>query len=233
MTKLFHLALMCVFISVLNKWETFSLSLNVDVAVMQEIEKTSTTRDHIVSSFASCLSGLRSLFCCACEPIQQSRPCQFISRQHVQHPYVCFAAKAVLWLMLWALFIVCEFGAIFFIVSLICFVWMNTGTKPREPGVPSAYSIFNDNCERIDGTFTSEQFENELRHGAFLALWLTDNWFVWFVIVYIHMSIIVKCYCCNLLDNIKLFYFQWHSNSLCMLYSAQGPRHSGVPTAWL
>jgi len=46
-------------------------------------------------------------------------------------------------------------------------VWMNTGTRPREPGVPSAYSVFNRDCQRIDGTFTAEQFEKELRHGAF------------------------------------------------------------------
>jgi len=31
----------------------------------------------------------------------------------------------------------------FFAVSLICFMWMNTGTRPREPAEPSTYSDFN------------------------------------------------------------------------------------------
>ena len=37
----------------------------------------------------------------------------------------------------------------------------------RAPGdnAPSAYSVFNDNCERLDGTFTAEQFEKQMRHG--------------------------------------------------------------------
>ena len=137
----------------------------------QEREKAPTARNHIVSSAVSCLSRLKLLISNVSEYIQCSRPLQFSACQHIQHPYVCFIVKLIVWLVLWAWFISCGFGAVFFIISLICFVWMNTGTKPREPGVLSAYSVFNRNCERIDGTFTAEQFEKELRQGSFTVHW--------------------------------------------------------------
>ena len=33
----------------------------------------------------------------------------------------------------------------------------------------SAYSVFNPNCESIDGTLTAQQFEREIRHGPAAA----------------------------------------------------------------
>jgi len=147
------------------------IDCNDDYDVTQEREKSSTKRNHIVLSFANCLSRIQFLVSSASEYILQSRLLQFSTRQNIQHPYVCFVLKLLLWLIVWAWFIGCGFGAVFFIVSLICFVWINTGTKQREPGLPSAYSVFNRNCERIDGTFTTEQFEKELRHGAFSVHW--------------------------------------------------------------
>ena len=35
----------------------------------------------------------------------------------------------------------------------------------RKAGEASAYSVFNENCEAIDGTFTAQQFEQNLRRG--------------------------------------------------------------------
>jgi len=137
-----------------------------DDFVAQEREKAPTTCNRILLSLASCLSRLQLLVSNASAYIQHYRPLQFTTRQNIHHPYVCVVVKLVLWLILWAWFISCGFGAVFFIVSLICFVWMNTRTRPRELGEPSAYSVFNRNCERIEGTFTAEQFEKELRHGG-------------------------------------------------------------------
>ena len=37
-------------------------------------------------------------------------------------------------------------------------------TGPKRAGEISAYSVFNPNCETIEGTFTAEQFERELLH---------------------------------------------------------------------
>ncbi|KAL4237414.1 SAYSvFN domain-containing protein 1 [Mactra antiquata] len=74
--------------------------------------------------------------------------------------------KITLWFCLWKFFIEIGFGAVYFIVSCSYLMYRNTRTGPRETGKLSAYSVFNPNHERLDGTFTAEQFEKELRLGA-------------------------------------------------------------------
>lgn len=37
--------------------------------------------------------------------------------------------------------------------------------KNRQPGQKSAYSVFNEGCEKIDGTYDAEQFDKGLRSG--------------------------------------------------------------------
>ncbi|XP_067681114.1 SAYSvFN domain-containing protein 1-like [Haliotis asinina] len=74
--------------------------------------------------------------------------------------------KIILWFLLWGVFVELGFGAVYFIVSISIILYRNTRTGPRRDGRLSAYSVFNPNCERLDGTFTAEQFEKELRHGA-------------------------------------------------------------------
>lgn len=79
--------------------------------------------------------------------------------------WLVFGLKALLWLLLLGFFIEIEFGVAFFISSL--FYWMYSflrGSK-RDPRELSAYSVFNKNCERIDGTLAAEQFDQELRYG--------------------------------------------------------------------
>ena len=44
-------------------------------------------------------------------------------------------------------------------------VWQSMEEYRRGPRELSAYSVFNENMERLDGTFTSEQWEKELRYG--------------------------------------------------------------------
>ena len=68
------------------------------------------------------------------------------------------------WLGLWYKFIQLQFGAVYFAVSLLFIMYFSMRTE-RDPCHLSAYSVFNPNCERIDGTFTAEQFEKELRFG--------------------------------------------------------------------
>ena len=74
--------------------------------------------------------------------------------------------KCVLWFILWGLFIELGFGAVYFILSISVILYKNMRSGSRASSEPSAYSVFNPNCERIDGTFTAEQFEKELRFGA-------------------------------------------------------------------
>ncbi|GFO30258.1 saysvfn domain-containing protein 1-like protein [Plakobranchus ocellatus] len=69
--------------------------------------------------------------------------------------------KFALWLSLWALFIELQFGAVFFTLSLILFTYMNTRTGPRDERL-SAYSVFNKDCERIQGTLTAEQMQSNM-----------------------------------------------------------------------
>ena len=73
--------------------------------------------------------------------------------------------KFLLWLLLWLLFSEYQFGFVYFISSLIVIVYFNTRTGPQDRRELSAYSVFNPNFERIDGTLTAEQFEKELLYG--------------------------------------------------------------------
>ncbi len=75
--------------------------------------------------------------------------------------------KIILWFALLIVFILIEFAAVYIVFSLfyVMYVNMRSGRDAKRPGELSAYSVFNPNCERIDGTLTAEQFEKELRHG--------------------------------------------------------------------
>jgi hypothetical protein len=70
-----------------------------------------------------------------------------------------------LWTTLYAVAINLEFGTVYLIVSILYVIWKNTRTGPKKQGEVSAYSVFNRNCEAIDGTLTAEQFEQEIRYG--------------------------------------------------------------------
>ena len=81
-------------------------------------------------------------------------------------PRILLCLYVILWLMLWKFFIEIQFGAVYFILSVSIICYINTRTGPSDPRQLSAYSVFNANQERLDGTFTTEQFEKELRFGA-------------------------------------------------------------------
>ncbi|CAG5132350.1 unnamed protein product [Candidula unifasciata] len=69
--------------------------------------------------------------------------------------------KLLLWLALWGLFVELQFGAVFFAASLLLFLYFNTRTGPKD-NRPSAYSVFNKDCERIQGTLTAEQMQKNM-----------------------------------------------------------------------
>ena len=74
--------------------------------------------------------------------------------------------KFLFWILLWGFFIQIEFGTVFFIVSMFYWVYTSMQAGTRKAWEPSAYSVFNENCEAIDGTLNAEQFERELKFGA-------------------------------------------------------------------
>jgi hypothetical protein len=69
--------------------------------------------------------------------------------------------KVALWFVLFAIFIRLEFGLVYLVTSLLIVIYLNTRNKRRKNEI-SAYSVFNPNLERIDGTFTAEQMEKNL-----------------------------------------------------------------------
>lgn len=77
--------------------------------------------------------------------------------------------KYLLYFLLWAVSYVIaieyEFGAVYFILSALAFIGLNTRSRPKKPGELSAYSVFNPDCKAIEGTIDAAQFEREIRYG--------------------------------------------------------------------
>lgn len=78
---------------------------------------------------------------------------------------VTYLLYFLLWATLYIIAIEYEFGAIYFIVSTLIFICLNTRSRPKKPGELSAYSVFNPNCKVIEGTLDASQFEREIRYG--------------------------------------------------------------------
>ncbi|XP_032676923.1 uncharacterized protein LOC116846768 isoform X2 [Odontomachus brunneus] len=78
---------------------------------------------------------------------------------------VIYILYFMLWVILYVIAIEYEFGAVYFILSTLIFIWLNTRSEPKQQGEPSAYSVFNPNCEAIEGTLDASQFEREIRYG--------------------------------------------------------------------
>lgn len=79
---------------------------------------------------------------------------------------VTYVLYFILWLTLFIIFIKLQFGLVFVVVSALLAIYFNTGTGPKRKNEVSAYSVFNKNCESIDGTLKAEQFEREIRYGS-------------------------------------------------------------------
>ena len=90
-----------------------------------------------------------------------------ISEEYVAlYPRLRVFLKFILWCSCFGFFVQINFGSVFFIISLFYFMYVSMKSGTRKPWEPSAYSVFNDNCEAIDGTLSGEQFEKELKFGA-------------------------------------------------------------------
>lgn len=54
-------------------------------------------------------------------------------------------------------------GPFIVLTAIVCMIHFGTSSgRQRKKTELSAYSVFNPNCVRLEGTFTAEQFENEL-----------------------------------------------------------------------
>lgn len=69
------------------------------------------------------------------------------------------------WSTCWLIAVELKFGIVFLMFSALFGIYFNTRTEPKRKKEISAYSVFNKNCESIDGTLKAEQFEREIRYG--------------------------------------------------------------------
>lgn len=58
------------------------------------------------------------------------------------------------------------FGTVYLALSIIILIIWNTTTKSFDSKTKSAYSIFNENCERIEGDVDMEALERQIRSGG-------------------------------------------------------------------
>ncbi|XP_058460145.1 uncharacterized protein LOC131435871 [Malaya genurostris] len=75
--------------------------------------------------------------------------------------YITYLVYFLFWVTLYAIAIELRFGVVFLMLSGLVAIYFNTRTE-KTPGEISAYSVFNENCESIDGTLKAEQFEREI-----------------------------------------------------------------------
>lgn len=56
-----------------------------------------------------------------------------------------------------------QWGAVYFALSVLLVIWKGlSDSRQRKRGAPSAYSVFNPNCERIEGTLDAEQLQRQM-----------------------------------------------------------------------
>ncbi|KAG6455272.1 hypothetical protein O3G_MSEX009126 [Manduca sexta] len=72
---------------------------------------------------------------------------------------------AIIWLSLYIYFLQLQFGAVFFVISLLVGIYLNTRTRPKKKGEVSAYSVFNEDCVSIDGTLKAEELQRQMLYG--------------------------------------------------------------------
>ncbi|KAL0110586.1 hypothetical protein PUN28_013878 [Cardiocondyla obscurior] len=80
--------------------------------------------------------------------------------------YVIYSLYIAVWITLYIIALKYEFGAVYFVLSALLFVCLNTRSGPKKRGELSAYSVFNPNCEAIEGTLDASQFEREIGYRA-------------------------------------------------------------------
>lgn len=135
----------------------------------QQYEKTKISSSNFGSSSSSSSSLLNylpfyPLICKIANHLASTRAAQMIAQNWRRVPL--FGRVNVLYWVLWLLgYLIAleiEFGIVYLTSSLIGLIFLNLGTK-RE-GEVSAYSVFNPGCRRLDGTFTSDDFEKNVLH---------------------------------------------------------------------
>lgn len=74
---------------------------------------------------------------------------------------IILICKILLYIVLQTLAVMVEFGSVFFAISLLYFIFTNLRTRQKLKGEPSAYSVFNENCQPITGTLDAETLQRQ------------------------------------------------------------------------
>lgn len=80
--------------------------------------------------------------------------------------YILWVVYFLFWVTVYVIAIELKFGLVYLMFSALFGIYFNTRTGPKKRNEMSAYSVFNKNCESIDGTLKAEQFEREIRYGS-------------------------------------------------------------------
>ena len=96
---------------------------------------------------------------------KQTNPKETVTPPPASTPWYMIALYVILWLLIWGFFIEIEFGVVYLLTSAFAFIFLSLRGSRRRIGELSAYSVFNENCESLQGTLTAEQFEREIRYG--------------------------------------------------------------------
>ena len=133
--------------------------------------ENSKERDKEVSGKAAFPSNDSSTVTAKQTDVQKERPVRSVPATPPTSPtteafsWWLFALKTLLWLLLFGFFIQVEFGMVFLVSSGLYFMYASLRGSQRKPGEKSAYSVFNKNFERIEGTLSADQLEREIRYG--------------------------------------------------------------------
>lgn len=84
--------------------------------------------------------------------------------------YIIYGLWFCFWATCWMIAIEMKFGIVYLLFSALFGIYFNTRTEPKRKGEISAYSVFNENCESIQGTLKGEQLEREMIYGPFAAV---------------------------------------------------------------
>lgn len=127
---------------------------------MEEVAELTESENDEVSDFASSEEEIDKIQ----ENINRSQS------EGSKMKYIIYALWFCFWATCWMIAIEMKFGIVFLLFSALFGIYFNTRTGPRRKGEISAYSVFNDNCESIQGTLKGEQLEREMIYGPLAAV---------------------------------------------------------------
>ncbi|KAL1512654.1 hypothetical protein ABEB36_002213 [Hypothenemus hampei] len=104
--------------------------------------------------------------CLLMEPIEENLEVTEPSPSWTVLDYVQCIILFLLWATVYVIFIQFQFGTVYLVVSAIIGMYLNTRTSPKKKNEISAYSVFNKNCESIDGTLDAEKMTRDMIYGG-------------------------------------------------------------------